>query len=578
MESQERYQYLFNRGYDVVFMFHLLEHNIPGNFIEINDIAIKKWGYSREELMSLSPNDLFFQDEELDFQEIIKELPHRKHYIYEVKVISKYKDTFELEINSHLFNLQGKPTILSITRDITQRKQYERKLRETYHQLQNSYNKMIAIYNQLNLGTCIIDENGMVIFISQKGRELLGIQMGEAGAKYWEEIFPFSKEVRNEIKVQLNLSLEQRKKISAEMVNFNDKSVSMDIDIKDDPDDAKSKILFLYDTSEIQDLRRILEDKADFHNIIGRSEPMKKVFSKIQEIAKVDWTVLIEGDTGTGKELVAKAIHSASERGDKTFVGINCAELTDSLLSSQLFGHKKGSFTGALSDHIGFFEAANGGTIFLDEIGDISKSMQNKLLRVLEEREIMRIGETKSRKINVRIIAATNKNLATLVEKGEFRKDLLYRIRVNRIQLPPLKERREDIPLLIKYFLGECCITTGKNVYNINDKALRKFMQYHWPGNVRELRSAIEFAIINAKTHTIEQEDLPPEINQTSPVSKKTKAIPSDKKHSDIKLLQKELILEELKKTGGNISRSAKELGISRTTLYNRLRELGIEY
>ena len=273
----------------------------------------------------------------------------------------------------------------------------------------------------------------------------------------------------------------------------------MEVDVQDDPRDPPAKIFFLYDVSEIYDLRRLLNEKAQFHDLVGKSEPMQQVYQQIGDLAKVDSTVLIEGETGSGKELVARAIHASSHRSEKPFVAVNCAGLTESLWGSQLFGHKRGAFTGAISDHQGLFEAANGGTLFLDEIGDIPMNVQTSLLRVLQEQEITRLGESKPRKIDVRVIAATQHNLSEEVAKGRFRVDLLYRIRVARIQLPPLRARREDIPLMVAWFLGQCRAAIGKPVQNLSQEAMQLLLEYSWPGNVRELKSAIEFAVIRCK-------------------------------------------------------------------------------
>ncbi len=264
--------------------------------------------------------------------------------------------------------------------------------------------------------------------------------------------------------------------------------------------------------SEVYDLRRLLYEKAKFYDLIGKSKVMIDIYQQIKEVAKVDWTVLIEGETGTGKELVARAIHYSSPRSDKPFIAVNCAGLTDSLLSSQLFGHKRGAFTGAFEENKGVFESADGGTILLDEIGDVSMNVQTNLLRVLEEREITRLGESIARKVNVRVLASTNLDLKEQMTKGNFRQDLLYRIRVARIKLPPLREHREDIPILTESFLSQSRSATGKTIQDISSDAIRMMLEYNWPGNIRELKSAIEYAVIHCKESIIHPDDLPPEI------------------------------------------------------------------
>ncbi|MGH7232277.1 MAG: sigma-54-dependent transcriptional regulator [Nitrospiraceae bacterium] len=317
----------------------------------------------------------------------------------------------------------------------------------------------------------------------------------------------------------------------------------------------------------LQDLRRQLEEKGPFHDLLGKSTSMRQVYEQIRELSKVDTTVLIEGETGTGKELVARAIHFASPRKANPFIAVNCAGLTDSLLASQLFGHKKGAFTGAIDHQQGLFEAAHGGTLFLDEIGDISASVQTSLLRVLQEKEITRLGESRPRKIDVRVLTATHHNLSHDVMKGTFRADLLYRIRVARIQLPSLRHRRDDIPLLVASFLGECCAATGKPVQDISREAMHALKTYNWPGNVRELKSAIECAVIVCKDNVIQVEDLPPEIVDPNLCQMVVTDAPQD---------EKSRMIAALESARGNRTMAARLLGMSRATLYRRLAELDL--
>jgi DNA-binding NtrC family response regulator len=294
---------------------------------------------------------------------------------------------------------------------------------------------------------------------------------------------------------------------------------------------------------------------------------MQIVYQQVQDLAQVDTTLLIEGETGTGKELVARAIHYASPRKQRPFVAINCAGLTESLLSSQLFGHKRGAFTGAVTDHIGFFEAAEGGTLFLDEIGDMPLSLQTSLLRVLQEREIVRLGESKPRKIDVRVIAATNRNLKEEVAAGRFRQDLLYRIRAMWIQLPPLRERREDIPALAAWFLGQFRTANERSVEDLSQGTMESLMKHDWPGNVRELKSAIESAILRCKGPIIQPGDLPLEIGGSIPSQAPLGGLIQD---------ERQRILDALDRAGGNRRQAAKLLGVARSTLYRKLEELNI--
>ncbi|MBM3791501.1 MAG: sigma-54-dependent Fis family transcriptional regulator [Acidobacteria bacterium] len=339
----------------------------------------------------------------------------------------------------------------------------------------------------------------------------------------------------------------------------------MEIEIKDGPRDPQQRIFLFHDSTEIYNLRRQLDERALFRDLVGKSEAMQLVFQRIRLLAIVDSTVLIEGATGTGKELVARAIHDHSHRQGKPFIAVNLAGLTLSLLNSLLFGHKRGAFTGAVADQTGFFEAADGGTIFLDEIGDVPPDVQTALLRVIQEKEIVRLGETKPRKVNVRVLAATQHDPNNAVEDGRLRVDLLYRIRVGRVVLPLLRDRRGDIPLLINHFLGLCSAATGKAVQEISHEAMRIMIDYPWPGNVRELKSAVEFAVIQARGSVIREQDLPPEVLGLIPRPPSSLGQKED---------EAQRILAAINRAKGNRTVAAALLGISRATLYRRLAQM----
>jgi DNA-binding NtrC family response regulator len=315
---------------------------------------------------------------------------------------------------------------------------------------------------------------------------------------------------------------------------------------------------------QAQALQSQLADHGKFHDLIGRSPAMVVLYDEIQKLAAVEATVLIEGETGTGKELVARAIHLSSRRAPHTFLAVNCAGFTDSILGSQLFGHKKGAFTGAIDNQEGVFEAAHGGTIFLDEIGDISPAVQTGLLRVLQEREVTRLGESKPRKVDVRVLVATHHNLAEDVERGTFRRDLLYRIKVARLHLAPLRERPTDIPLLVHAFLGQFRSVMEKSVLQVSPEALQVLMAYAWPGNVRELKSAVESALIHCKGTVVRVDDLPPEIRHPE---QETTYVPLQRQDERARMVG------ALQQAGGNRSEAARLLGMSRRTFYRRLAE-----
>lgn len=318
-------------------------------------------------------------------------------------------------------------------------------------------------------------------------------------------------------------------------------------------------------------LHRQLERKYHFENIIASSEKMTDLFRTIQKIKDSKSTILITGETGTGKELIAKAIHFNSNRAEHPFLPVNCGALSDTLLESELFGYVKGAFTGATRDKRGIFETANGGTVFLDEIGDVSPAMQQNLLRVLDSGEIQPVGSTNRTLVNVRIIAATNKDLALMVKQGEFREDLFYRLNVVGLRLPPLRERREDIGLLAVYFLKKYTEENNKPMGGFSPEALRLMEQYPWPGNVRELENIIERAVLLETGDVINPDSLPTDIR--NPV---VGDLPSHEELLSLEQLVRARIIETLQKTGNNKARAAEILGIDRTTLWRMIRRMEI--
>ncbi|MBI1388252.1 MAG: response regulator [bacterium] len=316
--------------------------------------------------------------------------------------------------------------------------------------------------------------------------------------------------------------------------------------------------------------------------LLGRSPAMQRIFHMIEQVAPTSSTVLITGETGTGKDQVAREIHEQSRRNNKPLIKVDCASLPESLLESELFGHIKGSFTGAIKDRKGRFEMADGGTIFLDEIGEMSASAQQRLLRILQDSELERVGSSTTIHVDVRVIAATNRDLAQRIIEKKFREDLYYRLRVVQIQIPPLRERREDIPLLAQAFLKRYTEETQKQADEFSDDVMEIFYSYPWPGNVRELQHAVEHAVIFARNRQIEPRDLPPEISagQTPLFVSKEEPVHQDGKNILIPLgmpleeAELEIIRQTLTSVGGNKEEAARVLGLSRSSLYRRLPKL----
>jgi transcriptional regulator with PAS, ATPase and Fis domain len=425
---------------------------------------------------------------------------------------------------------------------------------------------LVNLLDALGLATVLVDRHGQLSFLSGEAVRMLNTSLNVLGRK-WDELLPCAKREREAVRARLRRPRGGPALTIALQIT---PQKWLDLTVYAHPRHKDKRILMFQDSTEMHDLRRLLDDRGRFHDLVGDCPSMMEVYRSVRDVARVDSTVLIEGETGTGKELIARAIHFSSARKQGPFIAANCAGLTDSLLNSQLFGHKRGSFTGALSDQPGLFESADGGTVFLDEIGDIPANVQASLLRVLQEKEITRVGEAKPKKVNVRVIAATHHNLSEDVVRGSFRADLLYRIRVARIHLPPLRERRDDIPLLAGAFLGQIRSTMGKAVDRIEPDALKLLLAYSWPGNVRELKSAIEFAAIGCKGQKIGACDLPPEIRRPPSAGPIDAWVPFGS------MDERSRLVRALTYAGGNRAEAARLLGVSRATFYRRLTDLGI--
>jgi PAS domain S-box-containing protein len=324
--------------------------------------------------------------------------------------------------------------------------------------------------------------------------------------------------------------------------------------------------------AKVEDRVVVLEEqvrqRTQLGRLVGKSASMQDVYRRLRLAAQSDVTVLLTGESGTGKELAAQAIHTLSPRKDRPFIGVNCSAIPETLLESELFGHVRGAFTGAVRDKIGLFQQAEGGTLFLDEVGDMSPALQLKVLRAIQEREVRRVGDERAHKVNVRLVTATNKDLEALVAAGQVRQDFYYRIRVFGIRMPALRERKDDIPLLAAHFIEEFAAAQGKPVKGIASDALQMLMNHAWPGNVRELRNAVEHAFVTVPGEHLRVEDLPPELrNGRRPAVPRQPLDPSERRD----------LLDALRKAGGNREKAAKLLGISRVTLWKRMRKQGIQ-
>ncbi|WP_020158844.1 PAS domain S-box protein [Methylobacter marinus] len=487
----------------------------------------------------------------------------------EISALRKDGTVFPIDLTVTEVKLPQGSLFKGIVRDISKRKEAEALAARTLAKLKKSQENLLTLLNQFRVGTVMLDADHRVEFVSESCGQFAGIDRGTAVGRPWDQVLPFGMPSKIQLQRLLDLPPAERYRITLHWQCADRKACWVECDVRDDPQAPDRHILLLYDVTEIHQLRQTI-DESRYGRMLGNSDSMRELYQLIEDVARGDWTVLIEGETGVGKELVAHSIHAASPRKDGPFIAVNSAGLSESLLASQLFGHRKGAFTGAVADQEGFFEAAHGGTLFLDEIGDLPLSMQASLLRVLQEKEITRLGETRIRKVDVRILAATHKNLAEEARAGRFREDLLYRLRVARLYVPALRERKADIPLLVESFLCQSYHFSSRAQPRFGAEALQCLMNYDWPGNVRELKACVDYAVIHSKGECINPQDLPPEFSRT------TASAVAEPEPMIVGEDERGRILAALEKTRGNRMQAAKMLGISRATFYRRLTELDI--
>ncbi len=431
-----------------------------------------------------------------------------------------------------------------------------------------------AILDSINEGVFTVDGDWRITAFNRAAERITGVSAADAIGRACCDVFRASV-------CEADCSLRRTMDTGTPVVNATAYIVNRDGEripiriatalLRDESGNVTGGVETFQDLTQVEQLRKELHARYTFEDIVGRSPAMGRLFDILPQIAESASTVLIEGASGTGKELFARAIHNLSPRRDGPFVAVNCAALPDSLLESELFGHKAGAFTDARRDKPGRFALAEGGTIFLDEIGDISPAMQVRLLRVLQERTVEPLGGTGSVPVDVRVIAATNRDLAAAVREGDFREDLYYRIRVVHLPLPTLKERREDIPLLVDHLVVKFNRLQGKDIAGVSDAVMAVLMEHDFPGNVRELENIIEQAFVLCRGGLIELNHLPPELRPqgggplatTRPMS--------------LEALEKLFITETLERRHGNRTRAAEDLGIHVTTLYRKIKALGIE-
>ena len=486
-------------------------------------------------------------------------------------------------------------TALAMHERESRHKETEIRLKQTINKLEDVTHLMEAVFNSMNEGVVAVDENGIIMFYNSSAGRIAGNHPEpiEADLYKWAERYGIFKPdgelfdsvddnplgiamkggitdeveafVRNEFKPEgVYIRVSSRPLLRETGVLKGAILVFRDITKEIEAEQMKAELLRL---------RTELETASLFPSLIGTSSVMQDIYKLMDQAAESDITVLIHGKSGTGKELVANSLHANSPRKDEEFVALDCAAIPETLIESELFGHERGAFTGATTQRIGAFERANGGTLFLDEIGDMPYILQGKLLRVLQEREIQRVGGTTSIPIDIRVITATNRDLEHSVNVGKFREDLFYRIAAFPITIPPLRERREDIPLLAKHFLDKYATQASKSINDISTLALQLLLRYDWPGNVRELENAIARAVLLETTGVLQAGNLP---SQLSPVI----ALESDPSIPMAILplaeIERQALIHALEATGNNITQTAQALGIGRVTLYRKLKKYNI--
>jgi PAS domain S-box-containing protein len=435
-------------------------------------------------------------------------------------------------------------------------------------------NSTRIILESISDGVFTVDKNWRITSFNRAAEEITGVPREEALGRLCSEVFHAS---MCEVGCALKQTMRNGSPIinkSAFIINAQGHRVPISVStalLRDEKGEMIGGAETFRDLSLVEELRKELEGRFYLGDLVSRSDSMRKIFQILPQIANSDSTVLLQGDTGTGKELIAKAMHSLSPRKEKPFIAVNCGALPDALLESELFGYKAGAFTGANKDKPGRFALAQGGTLFLDEIGEVSQALQVRLLRFLQDKVFDPLGATRSIQADVRIIAATNKDLAELVKKEIFRQDLYYRINVMRIDLPPLKNRKEDIPLLIEHFIKQFNRRQNKSISGVSPEVLTCLMSYHYPGNIRELENIIEHAFVLCTESIIETTHLPDEFLA------QTKA-PSFQGNFDalMKSVAKQTILESLKRNNNNRLATARDLGMHKTTLFRKMKSLNI--
>ena len=561
-EEMKKYEILLNEiedGYSEV--------DLSGNTTFANESSCRIVGYPRDEIIGLNYKDYMSKETAKKVYQAYNEvynvgLPNE---LFSYEIIRKDKARRIIENSISLIKgSAGVPTgFRSIIRDITERKFAEQELAKHRTLLE-------GIFQSVDDAIITVDTDMKIIEANKATEKICGRARKNTIGKAFINCMNCCSHSCHEA---ISNALRQKTAIKGYHIECKQRDHPHQIVVASvspllRKDGKFLGVVFIArDITRLNDLERELRERHKFHNIVGKSKKMQDVYKLLDDLNDLETTVVVTGETGTGKELVAEALHYSGSRAFKTFVKVNCSALSENLLESELFGHVKGAFTGAVKDKVGRFQVANGGTILLDEIGDISPRIQLKLLRFLEEKEFERVGESIPRKVDVRFIACTNKNLRKKVELGEFREDLYYRLKVIEIELPPLRERLDDIPLLVDHFLRVFNKKFKKNIEGMADDVLNVFLRYPWPGNIREMEHVIERAFVLCRTQTIRLDHISSEIIEYSDAKRIFLKSPDETPQK---------ILDILNKTDWNKAKAARLLGMSRQSLYRKVREYGL--
>lgn len=549
------------------------EHNI----VVFNEAASRITGFNENDVVGEDCSILF--EENFDGMNFLKESIRENRAFTNLAFNIKTKKESEKNVLASITPIVRNEKVISVVlvfRDTKEMLNLAKDLEEKTTELIDQKNKLDAIFNSNIEGTFTIDNEWNVTSFNLSAEKITGYKKNDAiGKKCWE-IFN-SSVCRKGCHMEQTIN-KDKPTIGNEVkiVDKNGKLIPIRVNSSILTNNRNEKIgaveTFL-DISEIKNLFEHLDERFKYENIVGKNKEIKQIINVLESVAQTDSSVLVTGESGTGKELAARAIHLNSHRRTGPFIAVNCSAFAESLIESELFGHEKGAFTGAIKSKIGRFELAQNGTLFLDEIGDLSITVQTKLLRVLETKEIERVGSNKPIKINTRIIAATNKDLEIEIEAGRFREDLYYRINVMNIHLPPLRERKDDLPILVNHFIEKFNEKFKRDIKHFSSSAFDILMDYNWPGNIRELENVIEHCFVLCGSDVIQIEHLPKRLREEN-FNSITKNTSGNLNH--LKDAERNIIINTLKKHNGNRSKTAEELNIHPTTLWRKMKKLNL--